>query len=214
MAVSQNDIDAMARIVAAMNGEAPIAAKPTSKLTESTVELAGPGQVTSADINAMADVLKRLGQVSDKVVDMMVTESSNSPAMAEAINTSRNEDGVKVGRYQILIKDDATRKVGKQYYSIYNTVTGDVIADDISLYETAISVVRLLNAGRYANSHEVRKLFEQDDLYTSHKLDAMMYKHRMRTATDPSKRDIFESRFQASLDRCMQAKTFIKSSVK
>ena len=78
------------------------------------------------------------------------------------------------------------------------------------MYETALAVIRLLNSGKFANDIAIRKLFEADNTYTSHKVDAITYKRRMLTVKDTSKRDIYESRLQASMDRCMNAKKSIK----
>ena len=210
--VTPEDRDAMTRFLKIMEGQptAPRTAYAASN-APAPVELAGPGQTTKADIDAMASVLRALDGISTTVVDNMITESIESPYINEALHTQRIERGVKIGRYQILEKEDAKRMAGKQFYSIYNSLTNDTIADDISLYETARAVIRLLNAGRFANSPEVRRLFEQDDTYTSHRVDALMYKRKMASTTDAAKRDIFESRYQASLDRCMAAKKLIKS---
>jgi hypothetical protein len=216
-AVTPEDRDAMARLLEIMGGNTSVPASTTRTVTESfdqPVELAGPGQVTRKDVDAMASVLTRLNSLSNHVVDNMITEGAEFPKAAEALQTQRIQNGVKVGRYQILVKEDASRLAGKQFYSIYNSLTNDTIADDISLYETALTAVRLLNSGRFANSLEVRKLFEQDDAYTSHRVDALMYKRKMSATSDPSKRDIFESRYQASLDRCMAAKKQIKMLAK
>jgi len=213
MTVSPEERDAMANILRTLNGEASV--KPTTNSNASNaVELAGPGQVTNADISAMADVLTKLNSVSNQVVGEMITEAEHSPVVDLALNTSRNDDGVKVGKYQIMIKEDPKRLAGKQYYSIYNTRTNDIIADDLSLYETALSVVKLLNNGRYANSSDVRSLFEHDQTYTSHKQDAVRYKRAMIVAErkgDFTKHGIYESRQQASIDRAMVAKRQIKN---
>ena len=141
----------------------------------------------------------------------MITESVTQPIVSDALQTQKIQNGVKVGRYQILVKEDAQRLAGKQFYSIYNSLTNDTVADDITLYETAITVVRLLNNGKFTNSPEVRKLFEQDDAYTSHKVDAINFKRRLKTIKDVAKQDIYESRLQASMDRCMAAKKMIKA---
>jgi hypothetical protein len=213
MTVTPEERDAMANILRAMNGEAPITPVKNSNVTNS-VELAGPGAVTNADINAMADVLNKLNSVSNDVVKEMVVESEYNPSVDMALNTSKNEDGVKVGRYQILIKEDDKRLAGKQYYSIYNTRTNDIIADDLSLYETALTVVKLLNGGKYTNSPDVLKLFDYDNTYTAHKQDAIRFKRAMIVAerkNDYSKYELYESRQQASLDRAMAAKKNIKS---
>ena len=98
-----------------------------------------------------------------------------------------------------------------------NTGTsGDVIASDLSLYETALGVVRLLNSGSYANNQQVQELFAADDAYTSHRMDALRYKAKMNKAMklhEGRDHDIYQSRYQASLDRCMQAKHTIKRMV-
>ena len=69
----------------------------------------------------MASVLSRLNNLSNHVVDNMITESVQHNDVAEALTTERVNNGVKVGRYQILIKEDANRIAGKQFYSIYNS---------------------------------------------------------------------------------------------
>lgn len=211
-AVTPEDTDAMARILRAINGE------PQSELktnpTTYAAELNGPGQISRHDVDAMASVMTRLNSLSNRVVDNMITEGVDSPHVSEALYTERTDIGIKVGRYQILIKEDQKRLAGKQFYSIFNSLTNDTIADDISLYEAALAVVRLLNNGHFANSVDVRKLFEHDDAYTSHRIDALTYKRKLATISDPSKKDIFESRYQASLDRCMNAKRIIKTLAK
>jgi hypothetical protein len=214
MTVSPEERDAMARIMMMMEGKTPSNLSKSNSNTVAEVELLGPGQVTTADVNAMADVLRKLNNVSDQLVGEMITESSRDPEMRTAISTVRNESGVKVGLYQIMIKEDEKRLAGKQYYSIYNTRTGDVIADDLSLYETAFNVVKLLNDGKYTNSHDVRKLFEYDDSYTSHRQDALRYKRGVMISNkkgDSHRAALYESRMQASMDRAMQAKKEIKT---
>mgnify|MGYP003325244891 FL=1 len=210
-AVTPEEREAMLRLRNIMEGvHNPEPTKPNSNLSRE-VELAGPGQVTNADIHAMSDVLSKLNSITNHVVDDMITESVAHPQISEALHTQKLSNGIKVGRYQILVKEDAQRLAGKQFYSIYNSLTNDTIADDISLYETALAVVRLLNKGKFANSAEVRQLFENDDAYTSHKVDAINFKRRLKTVKDVAKQDIYESRLQASMDRCMAAKKLIKT---
>lgn len=212
MTVTSEDRDAMQHLLNIMEGKTVSPTVPSSKLSSSLAVdmLAGPGQVTQADVTAMASVMKKLQEASNQVVDSMITESSNSPKVAEALTTTKTENGVKVGRYQIMIKEDKTRIAGKQYFSIYNSLTNDIIADDISLYETALLVVRHLNSGKFVNHMSVRELFELDETYTSHKIDALRYKRLLASNKEPFKKDLYESRYQASLDRCMTAKKSIK----
>lgn len=216
MTVTPEERDEMARILMALSGKtAPVAQSSDGTRTrmDESDQVISPG-VTQKDVRAMHDVLKKLNSVSNQVVDGMISESNKAPIVSEALNMERTADGVKIGRYQILIKEDASRVAGKQYYSIYNSLTQDIIASDISLYETALGAVRLLNKGLFANSKEVMNLFEQDAQYTSHRVDAILFKRRMLKTADEQKRDIYESRYQASLDRCMAVKKVIKATVK
>jgi hypothetical protein len=208
MTVSQQEKDAMSRLLSILNGDTPsVSSSVQPQHTSNSVELAGPGVPTQADISAMANILNKLNNLPAHVT----LHESADKELAEAIQTERVKDGVNVGRYQIMIKENTKRLAGKQYYSIYHSVTNDVIADDISLYETALAVVRALNNGKFTNCKEIRKLFEQDDIYTAHKIDALMYKRKLQKNTDRMKHDIYESRYQASLDRAMTAKRQIKT---
>jgi hypothetical protein len=213
-AVTPEDRDAMSRLLSIMEGETPppITRPANSSYSSGPVELAGAGQLTQADVNAMADVLSKLNNVTQEVV----TESASNPQLRQDVNTVRNDEGVKVGNYQIMIHEDATRVAGKQYYSIYNIRTNDVIASDLTLYETALSVVKLLNNGVYANNPTVRKLFEFDDYYTSHRTDAIRFKARMRKAEqqrDFAKLDMYESRYQTAVENAMNHKRNIKKII-
>lgn len=211
--VSPEDRDAMKRLLEVMEGKAPSTPAPRNAVYGSQeVELPGAGQVTQKDIDAMSNVLKKLNSVTQEVI----SGSYGDPMLAEAVQTTRNEEGVRVGSYQIMIKEDQRRLAGKQYYSIYHSRTNDIIANDLSLYETALTVVKLLNGGRYVNDPVVRKLFEADDFYTSHRTDAIRFKSKARAAErsgDRPRMDVFESRYQASLDNAMSYKKQIKKLI-
>jgi len=212
MIVAPEDRNEMQRILDALNGK-------TSKIVENSqqpknnyVELAGPGQPTSHDIDAMSQVLSRLNKVTSTVMENRYID----PQLNEALDTRRIGNSVKLQNYQIMIQEDQSRLAGTQYYSIYHSSTQDIIADNISLYEVALSVVKLLNNGKYVNSPEITRLFEHDDRYTSNRTDAVRFKRRMKLAQkerDFQKSDLYESRMQRSLDNAMTAKREIKNII-
>ena len=210
MTVSPVERDAMSRLIEIMNGKKPSTPIQREYDNSNTVELAGAGVPTQADITAMANILGKLNNLPVPGKINPINESVDLE-LAEAMQTERTTSGVNVGKYQIMIKENPKRLAGKQYYSIYHTLTNDTIADDLTLYETALTAVRLLNNGKFANCREIRKLFEQDDLYTAHRVDALMYKRRMMNTKDHMKHDIYESRYQASIDKAMTAKKQIKN---
>lgn len=209
--VSNEERESMQKILSAMNGNKQ-ALKTKSSQGILYDDLGGPGVVTDAAKNAMVHILTKLNDVTSQVV----TESRFNPRLDEAIHTQRTSSSVKIGNYEIIIKEDPSRIAGKQYYGIYNTVSGDIIADDITLYETAINVVKYLNNGQYVNSSLVRNLFEADDRYTAHRTDAIRFKSRAKSAErqcDYNKSEVFESRFQSSVSAANSAKKDIKRLV-
>lgn len=210
--VSPEETNAMKRLLEMMDGKEPSTPAPKVQHNYSDIELAGAGQVTRKDIDAMASVLAKLNNVTQQVI----SESHRDPILHEAVETQKTDHGVKVGNYQIMIKEDQKRLAGKQYYSIYHVKSNDIIADDISLYETALTVVKLLNSGRYVNDTIIRKLFESDDRYTAHKTDAVRFKIRAKKSEkigDHLKKEVYESRYQASTSNAMNYKSDIKKII-
>ena len=211
MPVTEQDKLAMKNILEALDGKSITSSNSTHNV-DYTDDISGPGQVSRKAVEAMAQVLTRLNNVTSEVM----SESNWDSQLNEAVNTTKITDGVKVGNYKIMIKEDVKRIAGKQYYSIYNSQTGDVIADDLTLYETALAVVKQLNNGRFANHPIVRKLFDADNRYTSHRTDAIVYKikaNRAEKIGNMNKKDLFESRHQASAISAQKAKKDIKSVI-
>lgn len=211
MTVSQEEKDAMARLLAMMNGETPTpsASIPNRQPVMEAEEICGPGVVTQREINAMSDVLSKLNKVTQQVM----LESNGDSEARMAIKTSRTDDSVKVGEYKIEILMNERRLAGKQYYRIEHTGSRTTIADDITLYEVALTVVKLLNNNTYVNDQRIRKLFEIDERYTGHRVDAMTAKIHMRRAEKQGEHfrmDVLESRYQKSLDEATKAKQDIK----
>ena len=101
MVVSNEEREAMARMMAIMNGETPPAPSnySTAASVNEGVELAGPGAVTQRDINAMADVLNKLNNVTHQVM----LESNGDINTKMDIMTSRTDRAVNVGGYKIEI---------------------------------------------------------------------------------------------------------------
>lgn len=217
MTVSSEDKIAMARLLQIMEGKTPdpVNTQLQNNSIVSSAEqvvLAGPGQVTQRDVQAMADVLKKLNGAISDVSANMVTESQYNNDLKEALVTSKNSDGVKIGAYQIKINQNDDRMVNKQSFSVINKLSGETIAHELGLYEAAHGLVKLLNAGNFVNSIPIRELLESEAAYTSHKMDAIRYKRRMKKAqiTKDSSYDLYEARRQNSTDRAMIAKAKVK----
>lgn len=205
--VTDAEREAMARMLAIMNGETPPAPSSSQMVTESLSTEGGPGSPSQAEIHAMARVLESLNKVTGEVI------MESSPDDKLAVNTRRHKTGVSVGEYKIEIHLNEQRAAGKQYYSIEHTGTGTVIANDITLYEVALAAVKMLNNNNYVNNPTVRRLFELDDHYTSCKIDAMSSKQAQKRAEqrhDMIKEDIYATKFQKALDTAGVIKRDIK----
>ena len=88
-AVTPEEREAMLRLRNIMEGvHSPEPTRSTANRTHE-VELAGPGQVTNADIHAMSDVLSKLNSITNHVVDDMITESVAHPQISEALHTQK-----------------------------------------------------------------------------------------------------------------------------
>lgn len=215
MTVSSQERDAMARLLQIMNGEKPTAHMQIHENHNHThsMELPGAGVVTTQEVQAMADVLRRLNNVVDATHTQMMQESRTDHHLQEALITEETPHGVKIGVYQIQQHQDATRLAGTQYYSVVNKHTGETLAHELSLYEAAHGLVKLLNKGQFINSSSVRELLEAESAYTSQRIDAVRHHRSQKTAqrkADPMRAQLMESRKQAALDRALQAKTQVR----
>jgi hypothetical protein len=215
MTVSNEEKEAMSRLLQIMNGQkvnTPTAV-PSSPITAAPVELAGPGQVTRAEVDAMSQVLTRLNNVVGQVSTDILLESDKNPELAQALVTETTASGVKIGRYEIRINQDDSRLVNKQHYSVVNKISGEVLAHELGLYEAAHGLVKMLNSGQYINSQGVRELLEAEAAYTSHKMDAIRFKRRAKKSLLEGKahnNDLFEARREAAMDKAMAAKARVK----
>jgi hypothetical protein len=214
MTVTDSDRLAMARLLEIMNGKTP--SQPALQESVSSgqpVELPGAGQVSSRDIQAMANVLNKFNQAVNQTHKDLIRESAHDSHVAEALVTERDEADVRIGPYKIQVRMDEQRMAGKQYYDVIHSQTGDKLAHELSLYEAAHGLVRLLNSGKYVNHPHVRELLEAEAAYTSHRIDAIRYHKMAHTATKQNlltKLPIYESRKANSMDRAAQAKAKVK----
>jgi hypothetical protein len=208
MHVTEQDRAAMARLMQIMNGETPAPSDHRSQVHVEPV-LTAPGTVTTQEVQAMADVLRRLDEAVNRTHDQMISERHMDPHLQEALITESVPGGVKIGVYEILQHQDNTRVAGHQYYSVINKHTQETLAHELSLYEAAHGLVKLLNRGEFINSSAVRALLEAESVYTGQKIDAVHHHRHMRAAErrgDSTKAQLMESRKQASMDRAMKAK--------
>lgn len=210
--VDQKSIDEMARLQAILSGKAPKSPNPVqeSQQQNEPVELLGPGQISQKDVAAMHNILTKLNSVSNKVVTELVMETHQDAELKSAIVTEKTDSGIKIGKYEIKVKDVPGSLSGKQQYDVVNTKANETIAEDLTLYESAQALVKLLNKGNYINSPIVIRLLQLEATYCSRRIDAARLKKLIETTKDKTKKQLYENKFDAAKTLAIQAKTSIK----
>ena len=135
--------------------------------------------VNQADINSMADLMRKLDTGSKSAAQSVVTESRITPDLGVAIELKRTETGVTVSRYDIkTTKRTIQEGLKKTFYSVIDNRTGDVVYDELGLFESAMGIVKHL---LYTNNiQKVERILELDLAYTSTMVETFGYKHRMK----------------------------------
>ena len=214
MTVTDSDRLAMSRLLEIMNGQTPSTPALHESVTHThPVELPGAGQISSRDIQAMAQVLSKFNQAVNQTHKDLIRESVHDANVAEALVTERIQDNVRIGPYKIAVRMDESRVAGKQYYDVIHSQTGDKLAHELSLYEAAHGLVRLLNSGKYVNHPQVRELLEAEAAYTGHRVDAIRYHNMINKAKKTQqlmKLEVYEARKADHMDRAAIAKAQVK----
>lgn len=174
--VDRTEVDAMANIMRKMNGDT------SSDLTTPTHETApafNPVSDARANTDAMADIMRKLNIGSESAAQSIVTESHNKPDLGVAVQMERHENGVSVSRYDIRMRKEVVQEgLKKTFYSIVDNRSGNVIYDDLGLFETAMGVVK--HKLYTQNQQKIDRILELDMAYTGMMVETYGYKQRMK----------------------------------
>lgn len=196
MSVNQKEIDQMNRLKQIMEGnfcdtimdniDAPIGATP-SNITESTAS------AKDQDVNAMKEILSRFyAGVNSHAAD--ATRDSDR-MLVEAIQTNPTEHGVQLGEWEIV-------SISTEGIKSYNVVGGAVtIASGIAIYESAVSICRLLNDGVSITNKSFIDVLALENDYLHHRGEAIVFKKKAnerRANGDYDRADIAEARYAES----------------
>lgn len=196
-APSRQDVDAMANILKALNGDTSgIKAQAHSSTVGTNIDLT-PG-VSSSDVKAMENILKNFYSASENVAKKVAT------TINESVKT---EKGVAVGVYSI-------EKNEKELYDIRDTRSQDTLFEGLRLYETAYLLTKYLNEGKKINSTEITKVISSNAVFETYYYDAISHKQSYNSAKkrgDFTKMDIAEARFDRAKSEAQAARNQIKS---
>jgi hypothetical protein len=195
---SRDDVDSMKNLMSIINGgminesiTEPTYAPQQEQRIAPTVVTGDPG------VSSMKEILSRFYESTQNSVERVVTEKAEqSPLLKEALNTRLTESGVRVGSWEITVHEDAP---GQKTYDVTNVHTNEPIAHDLSLYESALGLTKLLNRNVGINNSRVREILELEEEFTRHRTDAAVFKrkmNRMLSEGDGFRANVAEDRYE------------------
>jgi len=176
--VDPREVEEMARIRRILNGEyqeevQEVARNHVRQVNES---------YDSADINStdpkeqMKAILQRFNQGASNAVQRIQEDNSTHPEFESALKTEMIPGGVKIGSWEIKVYEDA----GNKTYDVCHVQTNEPIARDLTLYESAVAITKLLNKHVSINSAQVREVLELEESYSRARQDAALFKRKAR----------------------------------
>jgi len=195
-APSKKDVDAMANLMKALNGDKSalreqVATERQAREDAGIIDTS-PG-VKTADIKAMENILNAFNNASTNV----------SKKVATTINESkRTQSGVEIGMFSV-------EKNADELFDIRDNRSNDTLFEGIRLYETAFIITKHLNEGKKINSQEITKIMASNAVFEQYYYDALQHKHSYKVAKkrgDFNKMDIVEARFSRAKTEAATAK--------
>ena len=113
---------------------------------------------------------------------------------------------------KIIVEDGYKEK----QYQIVERKTGDVLANNIYLYEATFKIARRLNQGYGSTDAEIKNLLDLNEQFCRNYHTAIDYKTRMIGATnarDMFQYDIYDAKYRRAKDTALGAKTKINKSI-
>lgn len=168
----QAQTDAMSNILGKLN-----------QVEEGTYEKTGGA--SSEDTAAMADVLRKLQEATGESAREVVSESRKNPDLGFAVEAERTETGVTVSRYDIRTEKKIVQEgLTKTFYHVVDNRTGEMIHEDLGLFETAMGVVKHMLYTK--NEQKLERLLGLDRDYVSAVMETYSYKTRMKRLDESS----------------------------
>lgn len=187
MAVTIHEIEEMARIRRILNGEY------SNEMESVAHSVITEHQTSYGDETYINDNVRELGTVSDSAGDMKeILRRFNQGASMSVARLSENEDtdrdfhtalvtektkdGVQMGSWEIKVYEDDNNKT----YDICNVTTSEAIARDLTLYESALAITKMLNKNMGINHRQIMEVLTLEDNYARARTEAALFKRKSR----------------------------------
>jgi len=164
------------------------------------------GGANGNEIDAMADVLRKLKAATGDTTSALIAESANNPELDAAVNTTRTNNGVSVSRYDICTEKKTIQEgLSKTFYYIVDNKTNQIMYDDLGLFESAMGIVK---HELYTNNQtKIQRILDLDREYIGNMMETYSYKRKLKTINENStKFDVTSAKYSNSKSRLQSTK--------
>ena len=154
------------------------------------------------DAKAMEDILKKLDSVTTASTKRLVEASEQNVDLKIALNTSKSTKGIQVANYEIIPEKHTINGLRKNYYTIAED--GEVLHSDISLFESAMSIVKRYMLNK--RLQDIDTILTLDQQYDANLIESYSYKYKLKTINESVKRDVYEAKYSNSLGKVKSTK--------
>jgi hypothetical protein len=165
----------------------------------------GPDKDMKRFVQIMNNVdMNKVTNAAKVATKQLLTEAAFNPELAEALETTPTEDGVKIGKWRIRAKLSESKK--RKYFDVFHSTTNQTIAKNLFIYEAALALVRLLNKGKPINSPEIKQVLALEEQYASARTKALQYKITSLRALKENnvvKSEIYENRYDVIVAKAL-----------
>ena len=161
--------------------------------------------ITNPDIRAMANILEKLEKSTRKTAENLVEASGGNTELKMAMNTSRSNSGVSVAGFEIVVEKQKLETITKNFYSVKDTSTSEMLYKDLALFETAMSIVKRLMLNKLTT--DIDRIVDIDKQYTAHLIESYDYKRRLKNQKlTEARADVYEAKFGLANEKMRIAK--------
>jgi len=194
--VDQKEVDFMAKLKSKLN---------SGKSRQPGQGAAGGySKSSNPDIAAMENILGKLNEAADRVVE----KTENTQMSSIMARTSKTATGLEMMNYKINITEEQWGKRVKKWYAIQDTDTGDTLYEDICLFESAFGIVHAMLNSKPSRATSIAEL---DARYRSKLSECAYYKQMAARATEDFKIDLYETKFEQNKDRAKAVRNDIRA---
>ncbi len=170
------------------------------QVEEGTYEKTGGG-ASNEDTAAMADVLRKLQETTGAFSQDIVNESKKQPDLGVAVQAQRTKAGVSVSHYDIQTEKKTVHEgLTKTFYHVVDNKTGEIVYEDLGLFETAMGIVKHLLYTN--NSQKLSRLVDLDQEYVGAMMETYGYKTRLKRIDESSvKYDVTSAKYSNAKSR-------------